>query len=115
MSLPWKSVSDESQLDNLDSLTLKNGVKAVLFFKHSPRCIISIRALSRFEEVWAKTQHNIPLYLINVLENRNVSNWLADKYRVTHESPQVLLVKNGICIHHNSHTAVDAEEISTYL
>ena len=37
----------------------------------------------------------LPIYWINVREQRELSNWVADTYKVDHESPQLILIKDG--------------------
>lgn len=62
-----------------------------LVFKHSTTCGISAGAA---REVRAMTTE-LPIYWINVREQRDLSNWVAETYAVTHESPQLILIKDG--------------------
>jgi bacillithiol system protein YtxJ len=64
---------------------------ACLVFKHSTTCPISATA-SR--EVRALATE-LPIYWINVREQRELSNWVADTYNVVHESPQLILIRDG--------------------
>jgi bacillithiol system protein YtxJ len=62
-----------------------------LVYKHSTTCSISATA---GQEVRAmKTE--LPIYWINVREQRALSNWVAETYKVDHESPQLILIKDG--------------------
>jgi bacillithiol system protein YtxJ len=62
-----------------------------LVYKHSTTCPVSTTA---GQEVRAlKTE--LPIYWVNVREQRELSNWVAETYGVTHESPQLLLIRGG--------------------
>lgn len=76
----------------------------VLFFKHSTRCPISLEAFEEFERFQATEEaKQLRLGLIHVIEDREVSNYLAEKTGVKHESPQAILVLNQQVLWHDSH------------
>lgn len=60
-------------------------------YKHSTTCGVSAGAA---REVRAMTT-DLPIYWINVREQRELSNWFAETYAVVHESPQLILLKGG--------------------
>jgi bacillithiol system protein YtxJ len=62
-----------------------------LVFKHSTTCGVSATAA---KEVRAM-ETDLPIYWINVREQRDLSNWVAETYDVTHESPQLILIRDG--------------------
>ena len=64
---------------------------ACYIYKHSTTCPISARA---GQEVKA-FQSDLPIYWVNVREQRDLSNWVAETYGVTHESPQLILIRDG--------------------
>lgn len=100
-------------LQSLDEAILKssdNSLKAVLIFKHSTRCSISAMAKNRFEREWVDNP-KIPVYYLDLLKHRDISDAIADRLSVNHESPQVLVVKNGKCIYHASHNVISVKEI----
>lgn len=108
----WHKLTDISQLNDIQHLSKEqssNGL-TVLLFKHSTRCSISSMALSRLESKW-KDDEKIPTYYLDLLNHRDISNEIESLYSVEHASPQVLLIKNGECIFHASHTAINAAEI----
>lgn len=108
----WHKLTDISQLNDIQHLSKEqssNGL-TVLLFKHSTRCSISSMALSRLESKW-KDDQKIPTYYLDLLNHRDISNEIELLYSVEHASPQVLLIKNGECIYHASHTAINAAEI----
>ena len=110
--MEWKRVSTEKDLQDLHA---SSGQQAVVFFKHSPRCPICVTALKKFEKDWDEASQagkDLPLpCFIHVLEHRNLSNWLTERYKVRHESPQILLIHQGVCQHHASHESVLLEKM----
>lgn len=62
-----------------------------LVYKHSTTCGISAAAA---KEVRAM-ETDLPIYWVNVREQRDLSNWVAETYDVTHESPQLILIRDG--------------------
>ena len=72
-------------------LTGKNLPPACFVFKHSTRCPVSRRAA---EEVRGLSW-DPPLYWISVVEQRELSNWVAEEYGTRHESPQLLRIEEG--------------------
>ncbi len=69
---------------------------------------------SRFEREWADNPA-APVYYLDLIKYRDISNTIADKLSVKHESPQVLVIKNGECVYHASHNAISAGEVLTKL
>lgn len=89
-----------NQLSDVD--TASQNVGAVIF-KHSTSCSISQMALSRFERGWGADENNLPVYYLDLIAFRDVSNAIAEKYAVRHESPQVLVIKKGAATYVASH------------
>ena len=81
-----------------------------LIFKHSTRCSISMMAKRRFELDWDSFPPNMPLYFLDLIRYRDLSNQIAQIFQVHHESPQLLLIKDGECILDQSHGAISVEE-----
>lgn len=86
-----------------------------LIFKHSPRCSISNMAWDRFTRDESILNADFPVYLVNVLNNRESSQFFAEHFGVEHASPQLLLVKNGVCVFNTSHSDIDVREIPAML
>jgi bacillithiol system protein YtxJ len=59
----------------------------------------------------SKEPENIDFYLLDLINNRSLSNQLSEEFNVWHESPQILLIKDGKCTYDESHTAIRMEEI----
>lgn len=102
----WLNLTEESQLD---SITIESKAHPVVIFKHSTRCSISAMAKGRLER--SQQPENISFYYLDLIKHRNVSNKIAEVYHVYHESPQVLLIKDGECIYDESHNGISMDEI----
>lgn len=96
--------------ENLISDHLPEANFPIVIFKHSPRCSISNMAKARFERHWP-TDLKTPVYLVDVILQRPLSNAIASKFNIEHQSPQVLVIKNNKCIYTESHNGISAEEV----
>jgi len=81
-----------------------------LIFKHSTRCPISSMAKRRFELEWEELPQNLPLYYLDLIKYRDISNQVAQDFQVHHESPQLLVIKDGECILDQSHGGISVDE-----
>ena len=105
----WNKLENKDQLKFIDEES-KN--EKVLIFKHSTRCSISSVALDRLERNWQEADsEKIKPYYLDLLAHRGISNEIASRYKISHESPQILIIQNGICIYHASHSDIDYREI----
>jgi len=105
---PWKSLTSESQLDEIAELSK---TKSVLIFKHSTRCGISRMVLSRFEESLTDNPEEVVFFYLDLLNYREISDGVAARFQVMHQSPQLLVIKNGACVAHGSHYEILEMEI----
>jgi bacillithiol system protein YtxJ len=94
---------------------IKNKLKYSLIFKHSTRCPISSMALNRIERSKELKEQEVDFYLLDLIQHRDISAEIAETFGVSHESPQILLIKNGECILDASHMGIDPEEICLIL
>ncbi len=102
----------EEQLMEIDVLSKRNDIAGVVLMKHSTRCSISSMALNRLERSWNLPSEKAPVYLLDLLQFRSLSDKLAEMYGVRHESPQVLIIKDGKCIYNASHSNISAADIA---
>ncbi|MBC8410721.1 MAG: bacillithiol system redox-active protein YtxJ [Rhodobacteraceae bacterium] len=105
----WEELINIKQLERLKEQSFQ---APVLFFKHSTRCSISAMALNRFGREWDNEQAQP--YLLDLLNYREISDQITDEFGVEHQSPQVLLIKNGICVYNASHNLISASIINEY-
>ena len=109
----WLPLTDPAQIEA--ALAGSQG-RTIAFFKHSTRCSISKMALMFLEEDWdAQSPLVAEWYFVDILAHRPVSNQLAERLQETHESPQLLLVRDGECIYEASHNEIKADRIEAFL
>jgi bacillithiol system protein YtxJ len=91
-------------LEELDALLLESERGPVLILKHSTRCPVSAAAYSRMQ-AWERVLGEAapPVYLVKVIESRELSNEIGVHLSVTHLSPQVILVRDGCALWSGSH------------
>ncbi len=99
-----------TNLEQLQDIKAAEGYSAI--FKHSTRCSISMMARKRFEFDWSAIPEGTPLYFLDLIAHREVSNAIAEIFQVHHESPQLLLIRDGQCIYETSHGEISAEELA---
>lgn len=104
----WIELTDIAQLDKIKE---ESRTEAVVIFKHSIRCSISSMAKSRLERSHNIT-NNLKFYYLDLIRYRDISNKIAADFQVHHESPQVLLIRNGECVYEESHNGIDMFEIT---
>jgi monothiol bacilliredoxin len=106
----WISLTSADQLNEI-----KNHEGYSLIFKHSTRCSISMMAKRRFELDWEDLPEDMPLYFLDLISYRELSAQVAQLFHVHHESPQLLLIKDGECVLDQSHGAISVEEALSVL
>lgn len=98
----------------LDSTEQLESIKAAagysVIFKHSTRCSISMMAKKRVDMDLDDLPETVKPYFLDLLSHRNISGQIAELFDVHHESPQLLLIKDGECILDQSHGDIDIEE-----
>ena len=106
--MEWNALTSISQLDDIIA---ESAEMPVLIFKHSTRCGISRMALRGFELDF-KPDDGMKPYYLDLLHFREVSDAIASRFGVVHQSPQILLVKDGQSIYDTSHGDIDAAKLS---
>ena len=86
----------------------------LVIFKHSTRCPVSSAAYSQVQG-FLESNPQAPVCLVDVIEDREISTEISRITSVRHESPQVLLLKDGRVVWHASHYAVTEEAITREL
>jgi bacillithiol system protein YtxJ len=105
----WNELTDLGQLNEIIAISNE---KPVAIFKHSTRCSVSRMALKQFENEFNSSDKVTP-YFLDLIANRDISNEIANRFGVTHQSPQLILIKGGKAIYNVSHSDIDAEELGT--
>ncbi|PTT14598.1 bacillithiol system redox-active protein YtxJ [Flavobacterium sp. HMWF030] len=100
----WTELTDIAQLMEIEAIS---NVKPVVIFKHSTRCSISRMALKQFEREFDLNEA-VDAYFLDLIAHRDISNEIASRFNVYHESPQLILIKNGKAVYDVSHSDIDA-------
>lgn len=108
----WVALTNGAQLKGINSLS---ALKPVLIFKHSSRCGISRMVLKNFESDYDIPETEMDLYFLDLLNYRALSQDITTKFNVMHQSPQVLVIKNGAVIYHDSHDYISVGKIKELL
>jgi bacillithiol system protein YtxJ len=109
--LPWLPLNS---VDQLDRIAAQSKTKTQLIFKHSTRCGISRMVMNQFVSAY-DTDANADLYYLDLLSYRDVSNETGYKFQVMHQSPQLLVIKNGVVVAHASHGGINEVDLSRFL
>jgi len=105
--MQWTNITDGTQISEIQKQTGYS-----LIFKHSTRCSVSMMAKRRFEMDWDALPEGTALYFLDLISYRDISAQIAETFQVHHESPQILLIKDGNCILDASHGDISAEEVA---
>ena len=106
----WKPLTDLGQLNEISQLSNE---KPVIIFKHSTRCSISRMALKQFENEYDLSDNEVTTYFLDLIAFRDISNEIASRFNVVHQSPQLLLILGGKSVYDVSHSAIDADELKS--
>jgi thioredoxin 1 len=98
---------------DLDAALARAESEPIVIFKHSPTCGISAQASADIDEMLERAALPLPLYVVSVRANREVSDAITKRFGIRHESPQVLLVHRGEVLWHASHFRVNAAGIQS--
>ncbi len=108
--LPWLPLTNVSQLDEIEQ---RSKTKTQVVFKHSTRCGVSSMVMNQFVSMY-DVDTNLDLYYLDLLAHRDVSNEIGYKFQVMHQSPQLLIIKNGTTVAHASHGGINDIDLSRF-
>ena len=103
----WNNIESKNQIDQIVKASHD---KYQLIFKHSTTCPISSMAKMRLESKWDLTD-KVDTHFLDLLSYRPISNFIAESLEVHHESPQMILLRNGEVLLDSSHLDISVEEI----
>jgi len=109
-SLPvdWEEIESNEQIDELVEESFQH---PIVIFKHSMRCGISAMAQYQLEGSWKFSPNELKMYVVDVIGNRSVSQQIAHKFQVVHQSPQILIISAGEVLYHTSHHNISVDVI----
>jgi bacillithiol system protein YtxJ len=87
----------------------------IVIFKHSTQCIVSKIVFLRFKSSYNDDLNILNFIYVDVIKMRNISNDIANKYDVYHESPQLILLKDDKVLHHSSHADIKFSNLNDYV
>lgn len=99
------------KIEQLDEIMNASNKKPVLIFKHSTRCGISRMALKNFERSFDIENEQLAIYLLDLIQFRTISNEIASKFKVQHQSPQAIVVYQEKVVYYDSHYGISVEAI----
>ena len=103
----WIELNSLHQLTEIKEFSQS---RAQVIFKHSTRCSLSAIAKSRLERI--KQPDATDFYFLDLIKFRSLSNKIAEDFAIPHESPQILLIKNMVCVYEESHNGINMAEIA---
>ena len=96
-------------IDGLDRLFERSFDQPVVVLKHSTTCGISSGVYREVGLVPADVN------VIVMQTHRDVSNAIASRTGIRHESPQAFVLRDGKAVYHASHYDIEAEQIEASL
>lgn len=86
-----------------------------IIFKDSTTCGISAHAKERLKNGFGLIDGKAAFHYLDLLALRPVSNLIAQELGVTHQSPQIIIIKNKKAIYTVSHHAIAPADITKHL
>ena len=111
-STPWINLTS---MEQLDEIVERSKTKVQFVFKHSTRCGVSRMVINQFKKGYPLSESDADLYYLDLLNYRSISGDIAEKFQVMHESPQLLVIKNGVVVAHESHSAINNMELRKFV
>ncbi len=106
--LAWRLLRKSEQLEEINTLSTKI---PIAIFKFSPDCSICKFVKIRLESDWDFTEREIIAYLLDISIYKKLAQQVADVFQNPHESPQLLLIRDGICTYDAAEFDITVEEL----
>ena len=102
-------------LEDLEAAEAVSTEKTVILFKHSTRCSISRFVLKQFENTFDLPAEDMELYFLDLIQYRSVSNEIATRYGVMHQSPQMIVLKDRNSVYDASHEGIETRSLKQFI
>ena len=112
VSTPWNQLNRDEQLDEIIAASFD---KPQLIFKHSTRCGISGMVKDQFTAAYPFSSEEAGLYYLDLLNFRALSDEIASRFNVWHESPQLIILKGGQVVAHESHGSILGLKLADFI
>ena len=110
--LTWLPLTSSEQLETIKT---ESNTASVLIFKDSTRCGISKMVIKQFEKLFTEENQHLKVYYLDLLNYRDISNEIAVRFQVMHQSPQLIVVRNGTAVHHASHNDITQVNLTRFI
>lgn len=110
--LEWSHIHS---IEQLNTLTDESIGKPQVIFKHSTSCGISSMVLRSFEKQQQHIEGGVDFHFLNIQQNRALSNEIADRFGIRHESPQLLVIRNKTAVFNTSHSSISYTSLEQYI
>ena len=108
-SMEWIELKETGQIEEIIS---ESQEQPILIFKHSVRCGTSAMALDRLQRSWDNSEMGtLKTYFLDLIRYREVSNEVAHRFEVWHQSPQILIIYQGTCVYDTSHMGISYQDV----
>jgi len=107
--------TDLNSSEELEQLIDKSHATPAVIYKHSSRCGTSFFVRKRLEHDWNFADDEVDIYFLDLISNREVSDEVAQRFGVRHESPQIIVISHGESIFDTSHGGVSVKAIKKAL
>lgn len=108
----WNVINETTQVDEVLERSHR---QPQLLYKHSNRCGTCMFAKSEIESSSGEIKEKAGMHFVDVIRSRAVSDYIAEKLNLRHESPQAILLVDGKVVWHNSHSAIKGNKILSKL
>ena len=112
LHIDWKLLKD---IDQLDALEKESFEIPIVIFKHSISCGLSAMARYQLERDWDFPEGNLSFYYLDLINYRSISNEIEDRFEVIHQSPQIIVLKDGKAIYNTSHHKISVQDLKQAL
>lgn len=109
--MKWITIDSADKIYEAEDLSRS---ERVLIFKFSHLCSISHIVRMLLQREWNEGQMKMKTYLVNVIGSRDLSNDIAERFKVEHESPQVIILEKGKSVFNASHGQVKFENLQQF-
>jgi bacillithiol system protein YtxJ len=110
--LHWIPLNSVTQLEEIKK---ESSTHSILMFKHSTRCGISNMVIKQFEKLFTEEHQNLKVYYLDLLNYRDISAEIGAMFQVMHQSPQLLVIKNEVCVYHASHQDIIETDLTRFI
>ena len=110
--LSWTPLISVEEINTIIEISK---IHPILIFKHSTSCGISRMVMKQFESLFNEENKHLKVYYLDLLNFREVSSKLSEVFQVIHQSPQLLVIKNGISVYDKSHYEITGVNLSKYI